>query len=109
MNENPIDQTIKDNQELENLIKSSHISKNLFQNFKVNTRCSLGKLRLLHKLHKNEFGDRAIINCTNNPTSKISNLINQILQPFVQNSETYLKDSQNLLQKYDKLELNKNC
>ena len=63
----------------------------------------LGTLRLLPKLHKDKFSCRTIINCRNHPTSTLSLLINIILQPLVQSRNSYIKDSQQLLQ--DSLDL----
>ena len=73
-----------------------------------NLNSKLGKFRILAKLHKEKFGIRPIINNKNHPTEKLSQFIDIFLQPFVKNSESYLKDSQNLIQKFDKLKINKN-
>jgi hypothetical protein len=59
----------------------------------------LGSFRLLAKLHKPKFSWRPIINCKNHPNSKICNLLDQLLRPIVTKTETYIKDSQNLIQK----------
>ncbi len=57
----------------------------------------LGSFRLLAKLHKPSFSWRPIVNCRNHPTSKISNLMENLLKPLVQLTGTVLKDSQNLI------------
>jgi hypothetical protein len=65
--------------------------------------CKAGKFRALAKLHKSKFGIRPIVNCRDHPTSKISQFIDLILQPIIKTTETYIQDSQNLIQKvYDK-------
>jgi hypothetical protein len=57
----------------------------------------LGKLRNLVKLHKTKFGIRPIINNTNHITSQRSKLVDLIIQPILQNTSTYLKDSHDLI------------
>jgi len=64
----------------------------------------MGNFKLLAKLHKKEFGWRPIINSIGHPTSKICFLIDKIFQPFVLQTDSYLKDSQNLIQKCETLE-----
>ena len=61
--------------------------------------CQLGSFRILTKLHKEEFSLRPIVNCRNHPTSNISMLVDIILKNFVKNSESFILDSQNLIQK----------
>ena len=63
----------------------------------------IGKFRILAKLHKDKFGVRPIINNTNHVTSQLCKLIDLIIQPILRNTETYLKDSQHLLQKCNNL------
>ena len=83
---------------LDELRDGNHISKNLHKKlFVINNK--LGSFRILTKLHKEEFGLRPIVNCRNHPTSNISMLIDIILKNFVKNSESFLLDSQNLIQK----------
>jgi hypothetical protein len=53
----------------------------------------------LPKLHKNRFGSRQIINSIRHMTSRISLFLNFLMMPVVLNIESYLKDSQSLLQK----------
>jgi hypothetical protein len=57
-----------------------------------------GKFRILAKLHKPKLGIRPIINCKNHVTEKISILIDLILKPLLMDSESFLKDSTQLLQ-----------
>ena len=61
-----------------------------------------GKFRGMPKLHKANFGERYIINCTLHPTSKIALLIDCLLKPLVRLLESYIQDSQHLLQKLHK-------
>ena len=83
---------------LDNLLKDKHISKNLYKNLFVQNN-KLGSFRILTKLHKEELGLRPIVNCRNHPTFNISMLIDIILKNFVKNSESFILDSQNLIQK----------
>lgn len=94
LSEDPLNNTIKEiNDELKRLNKFGHLSDSFFNKLTLKSNeCKNGKLKLLPKLHKKKFGIRAIINCSNHPTSKISYLLNQILQTYVQNSESYIKD-----------------
>ena len=84
---------------LSKLKDNGHISDRLFNAIVPNTECSLGKFRWLAKLHKNKFGIRPIINSRNHPTEKLSHFLDLFLQPFVRSSDSFLRDSQNLIQK----------
>ncbi len=65
----------------------------------INRNAKLGKFRVLPKIHKkNSFGVRPIINSMNSPTNKICLLVFLVLQPLVIQSESFLQDSQHLLQ-----------
>jgi hypothetical protein len=82
---------------LEYLFNNGHISKRCKNLLKVdNPRC--GIFRILPKLHKSKFGIRPIINCINSPMSNICLFFFLILQPFIVLTESYLQDSQHLLQ-----------
>ena len=63
--------------------------------------------KMLAKLHKKEFGWRPIIDSIGHPTSRICFLIDKIFQPFVIQTDSYLKDSQNLVQKCANLDFEK--
>jgi hypothetical protein len=66
-----------------------------------------GSFRLLPKLHKDKFGIREIINCTNTPISNICLFIFLTLHPFIAKTETYLQDSQHLLQLINDIDCSK--
>ena len=106
----PLNDTIrKVNSTLEYLLLNGHISNKLYKLLIVDdSNSSLGKVRLLPKLHKEKFSCRTIINCRNHPTSNLSLLINLILQPFVQSRQSYIRDSQQLLQDALQLQLSQN-
>jgi hypothetical protein len=85
--------------EITNLVNNGHISSKLYKYLLKNIEESkLGSFRLLAKLHKPIFSWRQIIDCKNHPNSKICNLLDQLLRPIVIKTETYIKDSQNLIQ-----------
>ena len=63
-----------------------------------NTNYKAGSLRLSAKIHKESFSWRPIINLKDHPTNKICKMLDFLFKPLVYESETYLKDSQNLLQ-----------
>ena len=60
--------------------------------------CKVGSFRILPKIHKDKFSVRPIVNCLKHFTSDLCLLINLILVPYVMECESYLKDSQHLLQ-----------
>ena len=62
------------------------------------SRCIWCSFRILAKIHKNKFGVRPIINCINTPTYKLCNFLEKILHPHVKKFESYIQDSQNLIQ-----------
>ncbi len=98
LNFNPLTSTKnKIESELNNLNLNGHISDELFRNLKSNNS-KLGKFKMMPKLHKSKFGIRPIVASINHPTSLLCFVIDFILQIFVINTETYLKDSQNLIQ-----------
>ena len=82
------------------LMSSKDISVRLRNNLSVKNS-KLGKFNILPKIHKSKFGTRPIINSINHPTSNISEFIDFLLQPFVITSDSYIKDSQNLIQKLE--------
>ncbi len=83
--------------ELELLFLSGSISKKLYNAIKIDGK--LGSFRILPKIHKNVFGCRPIINYKNHFLNDICLLLNFIIRPYVINTESYIKDSQNLIQK----------
>lgn len=104
LNYNPIDETINEiNSCVGELFKSKHISKQLFDKVFINRKCSLGKFRVLAKLHKSKFGIRPIINCTNQPTENICVILDILFKSILNNVVHILKDSQQLLQFFDSL------
>ena len=109
LEENTLDQIIIDiNETLTCLLDNNYISKRLFNNLHLKN-CKVGSFRILAKLHKNIFDSRPIINCISHPTSGISIVVDSLLQPFVKLSESYLQDSQHLLQKLTDTSLPSNC
>ena len=105
---NPLEETVVTiRNKLTDLNTNGHISNRLFKQLLPSSNNKLGKFRILVKLHKDKFGVRPIINSINHPTSNLSYFIDLFLQPYVQNSESYIKDSQNLIQHCNNLEIGK--
>jgi predicted GIY-YIG superfamily endonuclease len=109
LTQNPLNVTIKTvKTELEILYKRKYISKRLYKKFTPKA-CSLGKIRLLPKLHKNKFSCRPIINCKNQATATISKFLDLLLRQITKKSKSFLRDSQNLLQKCEHLKAPKDA
>lgn len=60
------------------------------------------------KLHKKEFSVRPIINYKDHPTTNLCIILDFLLRPHVMKSKSYIKDSQNLIQKTLDLEFPSN-
>ncbi len=90
----------------DNHINSQRILNNLFVR---NDLVKFGRFRLMPKLHKSKFGIRPIINCENHPTARISLLIDCLLKPIVYKTESFIQDSQNLIQKIGSRKFPSNC
>ena len=89
---------------LDELFNLSHINSSLFNCLLVNDS-KLGSFRPLMKLHKSKFSIRPIINSIKHPTSNISLLLDSLLQPFVVKMDSYLRDSQSLIQKCENIKI----
>ena len=101
LEENPLYETVNSIEtEINNLCNNGHISNRLKRCILSNiSESKLGSFRLLAKLHKPKFSWRPIVNCKNHPNSKICLILDLLLKPIVLKTETYIKDSQNLIQK----------
>jgi hypothetical protein len=108
LDNNPLKETIQSvSNELNDMKKQKLISKELYNRIKP-ISCSIGKIRLLPKLHKPEFSFRPIINCKNQPTAKISLFIDLLLRKITEKAHSYIKDSQGLLLHCNDLIIEKN-
>ncbi len=106
LDSNPLEKTTnKISLSLYELKDNGHISEKLFNYLKPINSCRLGKFKIMAKLHKKKFGIRPIINNIGHPTEGLSQFIDLFLQPYVRNSESYIKDSQNLLQNCNGLQV----
>jgi hypothetical protein len=107
--ENPLCTTVNFIQtKVNDLYNNGHISKQLKGYLLSNLgESKLGSFRLLAKLHKTKFSWRPIVNCRNHPNSKISLILDLLLKPIVMRTETYIKDSQNLIQKLEDMTFEK--
>ena len=89
------------------LKNNKHISKRLYNNLFIKEP-KLGKFRILMKLHKSKFGTRPIINCKSCPTVNLAIFVDTILQVWVRLADSFLQDTQHLLQLTYKFHLNEN-
>lgn len=93
---------------LSSLNNNNHISDKLYKCFFNNIHYKkLPNFRILAKLHKElKFGVRPLVNCANTTLSVISKYIDYTLKPFITSHFTFIKDSQNLMQKLDTFKCN---
>jgi len=89
------------------LYEKNFISKKLFELLKPNFG-SLGVASIIAKIHKPVFSMRQIISYKNHITAPCSVLIDGILTPFVRNCQSFILDSQNLIQKSEGIKVKKN-
>jgi len=97
---------IKNN--LDDLFQNDDISLKLLD-FLSLENSKLGNYRVLMKIHKNKFSTRPIINCRSHPTENLSWLVDTLLKPLIVLTESYIQDSQNLLQKTKDRIFEPNC
>jgi hypothetical protein len=90
------------------LFVSKHISEKLYKTFRPSSDSRLGKFRILVKLHKPKLGIRPIVNFRNNPMEKFSKFLDFLLGPIVKNTESFIQDSQHLLQDCESMSFSEN-
>lgn len=92
------------------LKNNNHISDKLYNCFNSNINFKkLASFRILAKLHKEaKFGVRPLVNCANTTLSIISKFLDFTLKPFINTHFSYIKDSQNLMQKLDNFKCDSN-
>ena len=105
IDENPLnDGIIRYNEMILSQLGEKNISKKLFK-FLCKDDFKLGNFRILPKLHKSKFSVRPIINYRNNITEKLCTLLDFLLRPYIKNADSFILDSQNLIQKTQNLVL----
>jgi hypothetical protein len=105
LNSNPLNNTIdKIKKVLNGLTLSKKLCSKLFKQLNVKNP-KLGSFRILPKIHKYKFGIRPIVNCRNHPTSNMALFIELLLREHVKASDSYLKDSQDLLNTCENLKI----
>jgi hypothetical protein len=99
-NETDFDRIVSEiNEKIDYLTVNKHLNKKLANKLKINTTDTKpGRFKILSKIHKEKFGIRPIISCSNHPTAKICAVIDQLIKPIVNSIATILKDSQQLIQ-----------
>ena len=106
---NPLIETVDQiTKTLSDLKKLKHIKNDRLYKILLPKNSNCGKFRILPKLHKAKFGCRPIIYYQNNPTSNIARFSEYFLHPFVEKLDSFLKDSQNLMQDTLNLRQDKN-
>jgi hypothetical protein len=105
--ENPLN-NIKINieSELVESLNDSQISKKLFNNL-INLGSRLGSFRILPKILKEKFDTRPIINYRDHLITNLCLFIEFLLRPYVRKSDSFIMDSQNLIQKLEKMKFPK--
>ena len=104
---------------LENRNKVQELIDELFLHKEISEKCykflSRGGTRtsvfyMLPKIHKNVVPPpgRPIVSSVNNPTEKISMMLNITLQPCVGQTKSYIKDTSDFIQKISSIELEEN-
>ena len=80
---------------------NGHISSHLFKVLSeyYSNHKKLANFKILPKLHKNKFGIRPLVNCSNSISSAISKILDFFFKPLVTNHYSYIKDSQDLILK----------
>ena len=61
------------------------------------------------KLHKKKFGTRPIINSKSHPTENLSWFLDSVLKPIIVLTESYIQNTQNLLQKTNNVTFPSDC
>jgi hypothetical protein len=106
---NPFDEVLdKIKKTLDFLRVKKYISKRLFNNL-TPKNSKIGSFRILPKVHKDKFACRPIVNCKNHPTSNLALFLDIILREFVENSSSFIKDSQDLMIKCTQVMLPDKC
>ncbi len=67
------------------------------------------QLYFLKKIHKDPISERPIVSGCGGPTEKISQFIDQQLQPFVPKIKSYIKDSGHIIQILEQLKVPSDC
>ena len=93
---------------LDHLLSTNDISLKM-RDFLIMDLSKLGRYRLLMKIHKAKFGTRPIINSKSHPTENLSWLLDCLIRPLIILTESYIQDSQNLLQKTKNKKFPFNC
>ena len=102
--EDPLEEAINSTIiELNELFLNRKISNRLRKSLKINGK--LGSFRILPKIHKSSFSTRPIINYKGQFLNDLCYLLDFLIRPYVMNSESYIKDSQNLIQKIKDLKI----
>ena len=102
------DLTECNNKMFKDLRRGRHLSKKLLDcySFKYKKACNLGKLYFPPKIHKRLYNlpGRSVISNCGTPTEKASEFFDNHLQPSVQNSWSYIRNSGDLIYRINRTE-----
>ncbi|CAF0811929.1 unnamed protein product [Brachionus calyciflorus] len=102
--ENPLENLVSDiNHNLILLYHGKNISKQMMNNVFIKGLCKLGSFRVLSKLPKEKFGIRPIVNCSGQPPEKLCIVLDNLFTPILRQISYILKDSQQILQRFENL------
>ena len=97
------DLTEKSNRIFKELCNKKLITEKELKCFSFNFKnvCCLGKMYLLPKIHKRLFGvpGHPVISNSRTPTEKVSEFLDHHLQPVMKEGRSYVKDTQDFLEK----------
>ena len=91
---------------LTTLLQEKKISKKLYNS--INISGKLGNYRNLPKIHKKIYGNRPIINYKNQFLNDLCYLLDFLIRPYVITSDSYIKDSQDFIQKTKNIKIPEN-
>ena len=109
---NPFEECINSyNNCIQRNFECNYISKKLYNSLYIHLidfeKFKIGVFRPIPKIHKSKFSCRPIINYNNTITSYLCILLDCIIRPYIYESETFIKDSQDFINKTESVFLPK--
>ena len=69
------------------------------KNYLWSSHCNTASFYLLPKIHKKNIPDRPIVSSNDCPSEKLSELVYLILNPLVQHTKSYIRDTSDFINK----------
>ena len=90
---------------------SGYINPDMLQFLRFDNPCKVQpqQLYFLKKLHKGPHCVRPIVSGSSGPTERLSAFMDEWLKPWVQQLQTYIRDSNHLIEKLETLHLPPDC